>query len=55
MFLNEDINRAAIYDDHRSLGLGLLCVRDNDLFLWFIDDSDEFESDLILEVDTEMS
>jgi hypothetical protein len=54
MFFNKNVNRSTVDNDHASF-IGLLSVKDGDFLIRFVNDTDEFECNLILEINTEMS
>lgn len=54
MFFNKNVNRAAVNDDHGPVSVQMLGIKGWDLFFGFVDDTNKFEGDLVLEIDTKM-
>jgi hypothetical protein len=54
MFFNKNIDTSTVDNDHASF-IGLLWVKDGYFLIRFVNDTYEFKSNLVLEIDTEMS
>ena len=54
MFFNKNVNRAAVNDDHGPVSVQMLRIESRNLFLRFVNDTNQFKGNLILKVDAEM-